>query len=635
MTISQLPTPAATQIVPESASLPDPTPTTTVPTLTPTPTPTQTEEQDVHRTQSEQQNKKRRIEDAAQEAPDTQSERPAKKQHVTEESSQETSEQRTHTDSTELQQDAHVTTETSVEGASAGNEGATDTIDTRPVSSNEDDAATSGSQAGVLPWVAVNQPQAAGGDQPPQAPPKKGRQPPKPRGRKKATVPVEDGTETVEEVATNDGSESQPTRRRTAASAKARGKRPADEAGAEDGADGAGPAKRTRRPRQAKDKGQAEATQVGGEDEQENAEEELATRRKPRKPRQPRRKKSETVEGEAQVNADGSIAQPKRKGRPPREATPPEAEHQTIDPDDTFMDSLATRNIRVGQLSRREQEMRKIDWVAVRQRQREEDSRPIETREIREEREKAMAELPQVTEQGPRFVEVDGRIEMLPSSTVLNREADADREIDNYVTVEERDLTSRITSRSFMKNNKRFPNEFILPGQGKRWTVEDTMKFYQGLRLFGTDFQMISRMFPGSTRRSIKTKFTREEREHPDDIREALLGQSELSTHWDTFLKTSQMEEDEFADADEIKRQLAEEEAEMRERITAANAETLERKRQQKEAGVLDEEGEGNDKENGKGKKKRKGKEKQVTFEEEKGVEIVGNIDDDENWGRE
>jgi transcription factor TFIIIB component B'' len=149
---------------------------------------------------------------------------------------------------------------------------------------------------------------------------------------------------------------------------------------------------------------------------------------------------------------------------------------------------------------------------------------------------------------------------------------------------------------------------------------------------------MISHMFPGSTRRSMKLKFTREERDDPERVREALLGESTIVSGWDNFMEVSQMQEQQFADADEIKRQMAEQEAQMRERIEAAKAETLERKRQQKEAGLLDDDAEGNeagDKENGKGKKKRKGKDKQVTFQEEVGVEIVGTVDDDETWGQE
>jgi transcription factor TFIIIB component B'' len=278
--------------------------------------------------------------------------------------------------------------------------------------------------------------------------------------------------------------------------------------------------------------------------------------------------------------------------------------------------------------------MREIDWVAVRQRQREEDSRPISTKEARDKAEKQLLDqAPQAD--GPRFQMVDGQIQLVHGSTMVDREAEADREIDNYEVVEERDLTTRITSRSFLKNNKRFPNDFILPGQGKRWTKDLTDLFYEGLEHFGTDFQMISHMFPGSTRRSIKLKFTREERDDPQRVRDALHGSSTIDTHWDSFMQVSTMEEQQFADADAVKREMAEHEAIMREKINAAKAEAEERKYQQREAGVLDEEEDPNNKENGKTKKKRKGKDKQVTFQEEAGVEILGDADADATWGQE
>jgi transcription factor TFIIIB component B'' len=221
---------------------------------------------------------------------------------------------------------------------------------------------------------------------------------------------------------------------------------------------------------------------------------------------------------------------------------------------------------------------------------------------------------------------------------VIDREGDADRLINEMVITEDQDITARLTTRSFMKNNKRFPNEFLLPGQGRRWNQELTKLFYDGLRSFGTDFQMISQMFPGFTRRSIKTKFTREERENPEGIREALQGRCEMNgSGWNKFLEKSNKTEASFADADEIKRQMAEEEAEFREKIAAAQAEAQERKRQRELAGI-DEDGnplgDGANKENGKGKKKR-GKNKQVAFQEEQGVEVIGEIGDDDTWGQE
>ncbi|KAH7378380.1 hypothetical protein DE146DRAFT_318397 [Phaeosphaeria sp. MPI-PUGE-AT-0046c] len=481
----------------------------------------------------------------------------------------------------------------------------------------------------VLPWAAVNRPaEVEDGDVAPVAP-KKARQPPRPRGRKKATVETENEPEEHgEQDAGGDGQVGLAPKR---PSAKGRGKRKTDAATAEDGAEetAPAPAKRARKPRKAKNNDGVAGDEAGPEEGEEQAEEgqDLAVRRKPR---QPRRRKQTATEGGNEENA-----QPKRKGRPPREPTPEDAEDHQIDPENTYMDNIASRNIRVGKLSTREKAMREIDWVAVKQRQREEDARPVSTKEAREAAEKLLVEqAPQDT--GPRFEVVDGQIQMTHASSTLNREAQADREIQNYEVVEERDLTTRITSRSFMKNNKRFPNDFILPGQGKRWSLEDTDRFYEGLRHFGTDFQMMSHMFPGYTRRSIKLKFTREERDNPDGIREILLSRSTIDSHWDKFMEVSQMEEDKFADADTIKREMAAHEAEMREKIKAAKAETEERKRQQREAGLLDDEnGDDPNKENGKGKKKRKGKEKQVTFQEEAGVEILGNVDDDETWGQE
>lgn len=476
-----------------------------------------------------------------------------------------------------------------------------------------------------LPWVAVNHPQDEEPDEDFGAPPKKTR-------RKTKATTTADASADAEHVQQQDGDddESQPLPKRP--SAKARGKRKAAVAIEGEDQDQSVPkkARKPRKPRPAV----VDGTEVEGDAAQPvDGIEITATRRKPRKPKRRVRNTTEVEGGEGEADA-----QPKRKGRPPREPTPSDAEDHTIDPEETFMNSLASRNIRVGKLSNREKEMRKVDWAAVKERRREEDTRPIQSKQEQEAADRALAEASaalegQQIESGPRFREINGEIRMVPESGTIDREADADREIAEYEIIEDQDITARVTSRSFLKNNKRFPNDFILPGQGRRWNVESTDLFYQGLKSFGTDFQMISQMFPGSTRRSIKTKFTREERENPERVREALHGQSEIVSHWSVFLEASQRNDDSFVDADEIKRQLAEDEAIMREKIAAAKAETEERNRQKAAAGVLDDEGgEAGDKENGK-KKREKGK--QVSFQEEQGVEIMGTIDDDDTWGQE
>lgn len=446
------------------------------------------------------------------------------------------------------------------------------------------------------PWTAVNHLQEEGGEasEVVEPPAKKKRAPPKPRGKRKTAAA---GGEGAQQEVGDDGQPVEP------------------------------PPKKARKPR--KDKGKQPA--IEGETENGEPGQEGATPAAPkRKPRAPRRKKATPTEGE-----DGSV-EPKRRGRPPREDTPSDAEDHAIDPDAMCMDDLASRNIRVGKLSRREKEMRKIDWDAVKQRRREEDARHISTKESQA----AVDKLLEMGESepaptGPRYHVVDGRIELIQDSGTIDRERDADREIELMTITEEDDLTTRITSRSFMKNNKRFPNEFVLPGQGKRWTPQSTEVFYQGLRSFGTDFQMIAHMFPGMTRRSIKTKFTREERENPDLVRDCLRGTSQLATHWDHFLEASQLEEESFADADAIKRDLEEEAARMREQIDEALREKAEREKQKRLAGVAEGEGaENGEGGNAKGKKKRAKKDKSVAFVEE-GVEVLGDIDDDPNWGQE
>ncbi|OAG19620.1 hypothetical protein CC77DRAFT_1021011 [Alternaria alternata] len=491
----------------------------------------------------------------------------------------------------------------------------------------------------TLPWAAVNHPPEGEEDAAAAEPTRKPRQPPKPRAKKNVTADPD-----ADHVAQEDGDEeeAQPTRKRPAA--KPRAKKKATEATAQDGEGVPAPPKKARKPRKPREALSSEIVQ-GTEDEVGRIADDIvaaATRRKPKAKRRkatPEGDEVDGIEGE-----EGTRKEKKRKGRPPREPTPSDAEDQTIDPDVTYMDSLAARTVRIGKLSALEKQMRTIDWDAVKQRRREEDNKKVISREEQEKADAALAaagaELAAAqVEQGPRLrLNADGVMELVPDSGVIDREGDADRIINEMVVTEDQDITARLTTRSFMKNNKRFPNEFLLPGQGRRWNDVLTKKFYEALESFGTDFQMISQMFPGFTRRSIKTKFTREERENPDRVREALQGRCKINEGgWDKFLMESEKTEESFADADKIKRELAEHEAEMREKIAAAQAEAQERKRQREIAGVDADGnplGDGTNKENGKGKKKR-GKNKQVAFQEEQGVEIVGEIGDDDTWGQE
>jgi transcription factor TFIIIB component B'' len=114
---------------------------------------------------------------------------------------------------------------------------------------------------------------------------------------------------------------------------------------------------------------------------------------------------------------------------------------------------------------------------------------------------------------------VNGEIVLDTSSLQIDRHADAARDADEMEQVEENLLTRKINSASFGKRTK-----------VESWDMEMTNLFYRGLRMFGTDFMMISKMFPGRSRRQIKLKFSNEERKNPDRIKQTLLGPRETVT---------------------------------------------------------------------------------------------------------
>ncbi|ODV89236.1 hypothetical protein CANCADRAFT_45687 [Tortispora caseinolytica NRRL Y-17796] len=56
-----------------------------------------------------------------------------------------------------------------------------------------------------------------------------------------------------------------------------------------------------------------------------------------------------------------------------------------------------------------------------------------------------------------------------------------------------------------------------------RWDARETALFYRALSMWGTDFGLISQMFPGRSRRQIKSKFNFEEKKFPDKVNTALI----------------------------------------------------------------------------------------------------------------
>ncbi|KAK3180096.1 hypothetical protein K4F52_008496 [Lecanicillium sp. MT-2017a] len=174
---------------------------------------------------------------------------------------------------------------------------------------------------------------------------------------------------------------------------------------------------------------------------------------------------------------------------------------------------------------------------------------------------------------GPQFRIVDGQIVVDQSSLVMDRHARAAAAQEDMETVEENDFTRLITSSSFMNTSKlRGPNI---------WTDQETELFYRGLSMFGTEFQMISHMFPGKQRRHIKLKFNREERYNPKRIDAALTGEKTTKMDIEEYKLLTGAEFESVASIEAEHREIrAGFEAE-RQRVVDEQAEVMRKKREE------------------------------------------------------
>lgn len=264
---------------------------------------------------------------------------------------------------------------------------------------------------------------------------------------------------------------------------------------------------------------------------------------------------AQTVDGpEAGSTDEEGTGQPKRRKK--REVTPENAEDIRVDPAEMRMSEL-TKNLRIGKKSTRGTKLQEMDEEAKAERkQRRVDQRngveeqptaeeiPAETAEER------LARLapPKPAENVRDAIEYDiegDRIVINEESLQVDRAAKgaAERGDVQFEGVEENDLTRRINQASWGKRDK-----------SGGWGETLTEQFYDGLRMFGTDFNMISKMFPGRTRRSVKLKFNKEEKQDPVRIERALKGER-VPIDMDEYQKASMTT---YGDPAELERKMAE-----------------------------------------------------------------------------
>lgn len=220
-------------------------------------------------------------------------------------------------------------------------------------------------------------------------------------------------------------------------------------------------------------------------------------------------------------DAAGKVKRKQQRSRKKREPTPEGADLIEIAPAVVKMSELC-KDLRTGRMSKRETELRNMELAEQerkRAQQEEEGRAPVSLKPSADATSPGAEpdiDLDKKPQAGPVMRIVNGEIVLDAASLQVDRYADAARNAGELEDVVESSLTRKINQATWGKRSKT-----------ESWDEEMTDLFYRGLRMFGTDFMMISKLFPGRSRRQIKLKFNNEERRAPERIKETLLGPRE------------------------------------------------------------------------------------------------------------
>lgn len=345
---------------------------------------------------------------------------------------------------------------------------------------------------------------------------------------------------------------------------------------------------------------------------------------KPKKPRAPRAKRAPKSAATVVEDENGNIVEaeepaprPVPKPRKPRQKKkqPPNAEgedgttgqedpsddpaNHVIDVSETTMFEL-TKDRGLGKVSERETKMAAIDWDEVhRKRVAEAEAiragidpttlntniQPTENNEggeggEGENTEETPRPAPVVT--GPRLrLDAEGNLVVDEDSLRIDRQAQAERNAENLVVTENDDLTKRVNQMSWINERRRDPTDRVpfFKMKSDPWSDEETDRFYEALRMFGTDFFIISKMFQPKTRRQIKLKFIREERLDPDRVNRVLAGEA-VPMNLESFAEATGQDLGGFKDPRELEEELRVEGEEQRVEIARKKKEMEEAKEQ-------------------------------------------------------
>ncbi|KAG7661818.1 uncharacterized protein J8A68_004674 [[Candida] subhashii] len=196
-------------------------------------------------------------------------------------------------------------------------------------------------------------------------------------------------------------------------------------------------------------------------------------------------------------------------------------------------------------LSEQRDERRRTREIARAERVSLEEAKMINEKQKREEMRKRGEQVdddePDQSKPGPSkksFLDEDEPPKSAPSLQLTMTDGKISFNEDSAVVVKPR---ADASGRSVEQSNP-FANPITSTTYGKRthtekWTPEELVQFYKAISMFGTDFSLISQLFPYRTRKQVKAKFVLEERRHPEVVEMAL--KRKLPTNFNEYCEST------------------------------------------------------------------------------------------------
>jgi transcription factor TFIIIB component B'' len=247
---------------------------------------------------------------------------------------------------------------------------------------------------------------------------------------------------------------------------------------------------------------------------------------------------ADAVGDTSEANEEGAEGAKKRK-RQRKRKIPEGAEDHEIVPSEVKMADLV-KDKRLGKGSKLEARLEAVDWDEVKKKRREAEEEAEKQRELEREEKRTGISVRQddmpTAATVPKMTVRDGQIVLEEDSRLLDRHAEIEQAADETVReLDVDDVTRRV-------NQSTVGRQHGVKQKG-HWNDEMTDLFYKGLRMFGTDFMMISKMFPGMSRRHIKLKYTREERTNLTRVHNNLIAKEDVDIE-EYSLMSNQVYED-------------------------------------------------------------------------------------------